>query len=54
VANELAVHAEHAHAVVAFLTNGNVTVATNEAQSVRVAELTVAVARGAKLAHNRG
>jgi hypothetical protein len=44
VADELALHAEHAHAVVATVGDCDVTVPGHEAQSTRVLQLTVAAA----------
>jgi hypothetical protein len=45
VADELALHAEHAHAVVDAVGDSNVTVSGHEAYSMRPAQLTVAAAR---------
>jgi hypothetical protein len=46
VADELGVDAEHAHAVVALVSNSDVTVARREAESVRGVELTVVTTSG--------
>jgi hypothetical protein len=44
VADELALHAEHAHAAIAAVSDGDVTVPGHEAQTLREAQLTVAAA----------